>query len=1371
MKKKLAKLTALILAGTLIFNGMNPISQAKNNDNGRMSEMERQEDKGNNDEGHYICESSVEESVEEPESSEQSSAQESLEETSEGEASEAEGASEEGTSETEGASKEGTSETEGTSEEGTSETEETSEEETSETEEEKTICINNIQLYDDNDHLYQSSEGIYYTNENKLKIKLDITETNTKVREIQINDKKVEFQHDDDKYVINNFGIENDTCELRIWVKTDSNLEANEAVAVRVDKSKPDIEVSNNIITKNDRKLEIEVFDGDGGSGVFKVFLDSDTEENRFTYRDGKYSYDFTNEIKNQEKTYTIHAEDNVGNKAEKKVTLKFDLSEPRIEVKVSNSPDMTSELCHDRNDSFMAYYTNANCYLQVSAKDDLDKSYESGLEDVKLYEVINGERIDTNIANNEVLFIDFETGNKQDTVKQYEVEATDEAGNTVSEKLEVVYDIIKPKVEIEIKGKNDGKGKLIGETFTEENVIEEKYFIGEVDVTVKVTDANFNSKDVDFQITPENDQLVKDVEWKPCGENQYTCTVTFTADGKYTFGFSCTDKAGNQSECVEEQKFIIDSVAPVIATKDVKGKPQNDKYYLEERQVEIIVTDPNFDKNSASFNIQPEGSQFEISEWAPVQGENIVGEGKDINQYSCVISFATDGKYAFEFQCSDLVGNVSDRFNSGVFIIDQTDPKIEVEFDNKSVNNGKYYSASRTATITIKEENFKGEDVKIEPADPEMKENFPEASAWSTDGMAHTAKIKFDTDGIYGFTVNYSDLAGRQAEEYVSDSFVIDTTAPKATIEYDPKESGNDKYYNTARTATVTVEDANFDESSAQFMITSDGNKPIIGEWVHVPGEGCRNDKEHSSACSYTCKVTFDKDGEYAFRFSCADHAGNKSNIAEGGSFIIDTTEPDISVDYGNDKPQNGKYYNNSRTATITIEDKAFSDELVRIEPLSTSDVNGLPAISGWTSNGDAHTARISFTEDGVYGFRVTCSDLAGNAAKDYVGEIFIIDRTVPEIVFDGVRNNSANNGVVAPILRYTDLHLDEAGTQVTLTGTNYGTVKGNVQKSKIENGIQMIYADFEHIQEMDDYYTLKVKAVDLAGNETEEELHFSVNRFGSTYRISADTQKLIDTYYTGKAPVVTVTEINIDELEYGEVTVSKDGQTITLVPGSDYSVTKEGTDEDWKSYTYSIGAGNFSKDGVYSVGFYSKDRAANASDNRIKGKEIEFALDTTAPSIVAEGIESDKTYNESSKEITVDVKDNMYLTELHVTDNGKTILEMSEKELKDTQGVVTFTLEEADELRDITITAKDIVGNEQRLEYNNIAITTKVEVIKDIETARVAKPDAQPAVSPVIVTADEDNRLLYVVISAMSAAVLMTAVGVYFRKKRKKN
>ena len=962
MKKKLAKLTALILAGTLIFNGMNPISQAKNNDNGRMSEMERQEDKGNNDEGHYICESSVEESVEEPESSEQSSAQESLEETSEGEASETEGASEEGTSETEGTSEEGTSETERTSEEGTSETEETSEEETSETEEtseeetseteeEKTICINDIQLYDDDNLLYQSSEGIYYTNKNKLKIKLDITETNTKVREIQINDKNVEFQHDGDKYVINDFGIENDICELRILVKTDSNLEANEAVAVVLDTTAPKVKIEHfakaenrvlyveedrehtntyilytkdknfsveinpsdnksgiskvKAIINDDKKLELsknennasysynfsninieedtyikyEITDNagnkyesvykicfdkiapeikldnseifikmngsldievcDDSSGILKVYMNEDKKENMFTYQDGKYRYVFAEENVDKEskvKECTIYAEDKAGNISSKNVTIKFDFIKPEIKVWVSSSKDMEPELQYDIADSLKVYYTNENCYIKVSATDKINEDDESEVEDLKLYEVINGERIDTNVVNDKVLFVNLETGDKQDTVKQYEIEATDKAGNTVSEKFEVVYDIIKPEVEIEIKEKNDGKGKLIGENFSEENVIEERYFTGKVDVTVKVTDVHFNSKDVDFQIIPESDQLLKDVEWKPCGENQYFCVVTFTADGKYTFGFACTDKAGNQSEHVEEQKFIIDATAPQIQIEYYNNDVKNGKYYAGERWAMITVQDSNFDENSVRYRIK---SKEDTDAWISLQGDNqdIVKKDEGMGKYSYTIYFSEDGEYDFGFQCSDLLGHKSEYSADSSFVVDKTDPKIEVEFDNKSVNNGKYYSASRTATIKITEENFIGEDVKIEPVDPEMVENFPEVSAWSTEGIVHTAKIKFDTDGIYGFTVNYSDLAGRQAEEYVSDIFVIDTTVPKATIEYDSKESGNDKYYNTARTATVTVEDANFDESSAQFMITSDGNKPVIGEWVHEPG------------------------------------------------------------------------------------------------------------------------------------------------------------------------------------------------------------------------------------------------------------------------------------------------------------------------------------------------------------------------------------------------------------------------------------------------------------------------------------------------------------------------------------------------------
>ena len=44
-------------------------------------------------------------------------------------------------------------------------------------------------------------------------------------------------------------------------------------------------------------------------------------------------------------------------------------------------------------------------------------------------------------------------------------------------------------------------------------------------------------------------------------------------------------------------------------------------------------------------------------------------------------------------------------------FIIDKTAPSCDVSFDNNSVVNGMYYTAARTATITIIERSFKGEE------------------------------------------------------------------------------------------------------------------------------------------------------------------------------------------------------------------------------------------------------------------------------------------------------------------------------------------------------------------------------------------------------------------------------------------------------------------------------------------------------------------------------------------------------------------------------------------------------------------------------------------------------------------------------------
>ncbi len=1022
---------------------------------------------------------------------------------------------------------------------------------------------------------------------------------------------------------------------------------------------------------------------------------------------------------------------DKLGNESHFKIDeLVIDASSPV--VKITYGADEEKEKVH----------YNKSATIQVTDKN-FDESCNWETEEVGSGEKYKdmkwekGEKEDTYVST-----IHYE----KEGIYQFCFTCSDKAGNFKKVTSEqIIIDHTKPQISVSF----DDKKPIGGNVYKEARV-----------ATVTIKEQNFEDENVEIEWmgSDQKENLPQLSGWKQ-SEAGHFATIPFEKDGKYAFKVKCTDKAGNEGESQVIEEFIIDREAPVIKVEYPSGYNAlaEDQFSKEAIHIKVTVVDDNFDEMSG-LQIMTKDDSIEPKK------DRIRQDG---NVFVYDVSMQDDGEYKFDISARDKAGNETVQECVKDTIIDKTAPQVNVSFEDAGAKNEKYFSHARKAVIRITEKNFNDKNVEIEPVGGTP--SSPAVSGWSQSGDVHTAEIVFDKDGVYGFKVKCKDSAGNSGESDATGEFVIDMTKPTVEIEYDKDSPVNEKYHNTFRTAKVIVTDENFDEKcTMKFDITSDGDKPRIGKWS-------KSKSDASGSSQYTCDVFFDKDGEYSFKFSCEDMAGNKSNVGNGGSFVIDTTRPEISVTYDNNNVKNGKYYNNSRTATITIKDKAFAENLVSVESLNPSGGNGLPAISGWTASGDTHTAKISFMEDGSYGFKVKCVDLADNAAKDYLGEVFVIDRSAPEIVFGGVRKNSANNGTAAPTLKCTDAHLDEAGTQIILTGTNHGQLAGIAQKSAIKDGIQLVYPDFEHTQDMDDFYTLTVKAVDLAGNETEDELNFSINRFGSTYRISTDTQKLMSSYYIGKAPTITVTEINIDELEYGEVTISKDGQTVTLKQGSDYAVAKEGEEENWKSYTYSIKSGNFAKDGVYSVGFYSKDKASNTSDNRIKGKEIEFALDTTAPSIVADGIESGVTYKEKSREVTVDAKDNMFLTSLTVTDNGETLIDMSEKELVENGGIVTFTLDEADGLRDVVITATDKVNNAQKLEFLDVLITSKKEVITTIENEKAIVETEDNIVKQIAGTGialpsyDDEDSLLYMVIEIMSAAVLITAVVTFYRKRRK--
>ena len=145
-------------------------------------------------------------------------------------------------------------------------------------------------------------------------------------------------------------------------------------------------------------------------------------------------------------------------------------------------------------------------------------------------------------------------------------------------------------------------------------------------------------------------------------------------------------------------------------------------------------------------------------------------------------------------------------------------------------------------------------------------------------------------------------------------------------------------------------------------------------------------------------------------------DNAGNQS---ESSVFLnINKTNPTISVKFDNNDlkfAENERgYFNANRTATVTITDRfstfdanAATDGI----KISGKGIDGneisldkTKMISKWDTNGDKHTATISFVDNGIYSWSVSYQNKAGlknsgvTETGDYVYD-FTVDNSAPSL------------------------------------------------------------------------------------------------------------------------------------------------------------------------------------------------------------------------------------------------------------------------------------------------------------------------------------------------------------------------------------
>ena len=513
-------------------------------------------------------------------------------------------------------------------------------------------------------------------------------------------------------------------------------------------------------------------------------------------------------------------------------------------------------------------------------------------------------------------------------------------------------------------------------------------------------------------------------------------------------------DNAGNKREM--KYNFGIDVTSPTVQVTYDNNSAQNQKYFKANRTATIAVTERNFDPSKFKINTQSAAS---ISGWSHTSK----GGNGDKDVWTAHVTYSRDGNYTLEVSGEDLLGNKATdiKYNGTApreFTVDKTFPSISVTYNNNDVRNGKYYKASRTATISVSDVNFNGQNDIVVKADGGGR-------APSVRFNGKTATLRFPEDGIYIFNGTVTDMAGNQREIPKQTEFVIDTKPPVLIFE-DGKpfkvnkatEAGKSDHPVDMQFFTedgfapvVTVVDTNISTAQADAIFEIIGQKLANHFTGKVVLDANDNTKFTMGVSSLTFKVSESIDDVYHVKVQAIDLAGNESELIEfdfsinrfGSSYAADRDDKNDAVSpYSTYGYIRDSYYHNS-TQDLTIFEyntnalKKDSQKVEMMKDGNTATIKTLTPGTDYTFEEVPNTGtklrtyryKISssvFEEEGDYSFTISSIDEAGHKnttsrvhkgtdengkEKLYVDSFpidFVIDKTAPTNQLAGVKSST---------------------------------------------------------------------------------------------------------------------------------------------------------------------------------------------------------------------------------------------------------------------------------------------------------------------------------------------------------------------------
>lgn len=656
-----------------------------------------------------------------------------------------------------------------------------------------------------------------------------------------------------------------------------------------------------------------------------------------------------------------------------------------------------------------------------------------------------------------------------QDGEYEIIVNAKDAAGN-LGDKETIHFTVDKIEPELKITGVEDNQN-----------------YRTDKPVTVNIADRNIDLSRTSLKVEI-NGKAYNIGEPALINKTDAAKSFNFFEEGSYKINLSTIDKAGNK-KVHETIAFIIDKTNPIVKIDGV----DNNSFNPTAKNVTISVDELNFETNNVEISVTKDGAGFNIGKWNNSSKLSKLG-----------YNFSKDGLYSIVATAKDKAGNgpISQKMT---FTIDKVKPDIEIT----GVENGAYYNVDKPVNATIKDVNLDINRITVTRNGSRYN-----SGGFSVNGDLASFRHNFSGEGEYNILVEATDKAGNSFSKTMT--FTIDKTKPVIT----PKFKGQNRvikdgeYINEVFTPEFAL-----DEAEDMIVSATLNNGANLGRNIPVAA----------------------REMKYIYKVLARDKAGNESSLEI--SFTLDTTKPalnisgvldgffnkdiapkvtysDIHLDSSKTSVTlNGKPFENgtkleyeqdyilkavitdlaknvsSRTIVFTIDktkpvikfkepisNKYFNSDLLPqllIDDMSSYDIIAMMLDGKPYEKGDP------IKEEGKHVMFFEVKDKAGNIQQLSVE--FIIDKTAPKVVYEGIKNKGKYYDPVDIAIR-----LDNPNDKIKSVMINGEMFDGDVIE---ENGFKVIKTKLGEIKP----YEIKVTASDEAGNEKTTVISFEIVEKGA--------------------------------------------------------------------------------------------------------------------------------------------------------------------------------------------------------------------------------------------------------------------------------